>query len=134
MYFVLYYKSNRFYHERKVLAMFVSNANVIMMYFKDEKGFEKNTDKVIYGRLSESQEKFENGSKVEGAYTYESWNARFVGDAKKAVENLDDKSIVTLKSFDVRQPYDKEKNKSYPYVLVSKLEVGAHKKGEEANA
>ncbi|MBP3197306.1 MAG: hypothetical protein J6N21_09925 [Butyrivibrio sp.] len=112
--------------------MFVSNANVIMMYFKDDKAFEKNTDKVIYGRLSESQDKFENGSKVEGQYTYESWNARFVGEAKKAVESLDDKSLVTLKSFDVRQPYDKEKNRSYPYVLVSKLEVGAHKKGEES--
>ncbi len=119
--------------ERKVLVMFVSNANVIMMYFKDEKAIEKNTDKVIYGRLSESQDKYENGAKVEGEYSYESWNARFVGDAKKVVETLDDKSVVTLKSFDVRQPYDKEKNKSYPYVLVSKLEVGAHKRGEDAN-
>lgn len=113
--------------------MFVSNANVIMMYFKDEKAIEKNTDKVIYGRLSESQDKYENGVKVEGKYSYESWNARFVGDAKKVVETLDDKSVVTIKSFDVRQPYDKEKNKSYPYVLVSKLEVGAHKRGEDAN-
>ena len=109
--------------------MFVSNANVIMMYFKDEKAIERNTEKVIYGRLSESHDKFENGAKVEGEYSYESWNARFVGDAKKVIETLDDKSVVTLKSFEVRQPYDKEKKQSYPYVLVTKLEKGANVKG-----
>ncbi len=111
--------------------MFVNDANVILMYFKDEKAIEKNTDKVFYGRLSESQDKFENGEKVEGEYSYESWNARFVGEAKKVAETLEDKSIVTIKQFDVRQPYDKDKKKSYPYVLVTKLEVGAHTANEK---
>ena len=111
--------------------MFVNDANVVMMYFEDKNAFERNTEKVIYGRLSESQDKYENGKKVEGEYTYESWNARFVGDAKKIVENLKDQSVVTLKTFDVRQPYDKDKKQSYPYLLVSKLEVGVVKKGDD---
>ena len=110
--------------------MFVNNLNKTVMFFGDSTA--SNTEKVLYGRISESIKKYENGQVVEGQYDYESWNVRFCGKARKLAEDLKDKDIITIHQADFRNPYNKEKKKTYPYILVMSFEKGVIHKEEHS--
>ena len=59
--------------------------------------------------------KDENGKPV---YEFESWNARFVGKALEKAKKLESKTRIRLTEWNVHNPYDKERKKNYPYILV----------------
>lgn len=83
----------------------------------------KNTDKMIQGRVSESVKTGRRGEDGKDIYEFESWDARFVGNACEKAKNLPDKSKITLTAWAARNPYNKEKKRSYPYLLVMDFEV-----------
>ena len=99
--------------------MYAKNNNHVT-FFKDEKN--QNTDKVVYGRISEA---IKTGKKDgdKDIYEYESWNARFVGKAYDKAKELKDKDHITLTEWNVRNPYVQEKKRSYPYILIMDFEV-----------
>ena len=70
------------------------------------------TDKVARRTLAVSEKK------ADGTYYTEYWDARFVGKAKDAVEFMDEKTRVEIHG-NVHKGYDKDKNMSYPYILVT---------------
>ena len=87
----------------------------------------ENTDKVLYGRVSEA---VKTGRKTEDGkdeYDFESWQARFVGKARAAAENLADKTKIVLTEWAVHPGYDKEKKRSYPYMMIMDFEVHKEK-------
>ena len=79
------------------------------------------TDKMIQARVSISEKSGKKDGK--DVYEYESWPARFVGNACEKAKNLPDKSKITLTAWAARNPYNKEKKRSYPYLLVMDFEV-----------
>lgn len=82
----------------------------------------KNTDKVFYGRVSEAIKVGEDES-GKNKYEFERWDARFVGKAKEKAEHLADGARIALTEWAARNPYNKEKKRSYPYLLVMDFEV-----------
>lgn len=83
----------------------------------------QSTDKMIQGRISESVKTGRKDDQGKDIYEFESWNARFVGKAYEKAVNLADKSKITLTTWAARNPYSKEKKRSYPYLLVMDFEV-----------
>lgn len=83
----------------------------------------QSTDKMIQGRISESVKTGRKDAEGKDIYEFESWNARFVGNACEKAKNLPDKSKITLTAWAARNPYNKEKKRSYPYLLVMDFEV-----------
>lgn len=81
----------------------------------------KHTDKVFYGRVSEAIKVGEEDGK--NKYEFESWNARFVGKAKEKIETLADGTRIVLTEWNVHNPYNKEKKRSYPYIMVVDFEA-----------
>lgn len=81
------------------------------------------TDKMVQGRISESVKTGRKDAEGKDIYEFESWNARFVGNACEKAANLPDKSKITLTAWAARNPYNKEKKRSYPYLLVMDFEV-----------
>ena len=98
--------------------MYVKNKNYVT-YFVDENA--KNTDKVFYGRISEAIKVGEEDGK--NKYEFEQWNARFVGKAKEKAEQLADKTRIALTEWAAHNPYNKEKKRSYPYIMVMDFDV-----------
>lgn len=96
-----------------------SNNNV--KFFKDE--YNGNTEKVVYGRVSEAIKTGQKDDSNKDVYEYETWNARFVGKALEKAKALEDNTSITLKEYSVRNPYVQEKKRSYPYVLVMDFDV-----------
>lgn len=94
----------------------------------------QNTDKMIQGRISESVKTGRKDDAGKDIYEFESWNARFVGKACEKAKSLPDKSKITLTAWAARNPYSKEKKRSYPYLLVMDFEVqdGAQEPQEQA--
>lgn len=90
-------------------------------FWQSEKLKERSTDKCIYGRVSSRVK----DDKAEGGYSYETWNVRIVGKgAVKAKEiGLSDKTNITLTEWSCHCPYDKEKDKVFPYLLISQFEL-----------
>lgn len=102
--------------------MYAKNNNYVTFFMDESK---ENTDKVAYGRISEAIKTGRKDGNKE-IYEYETWNARFVGKAyEKAIEKLTDKAHITLTEWNVRNPYDKEKKRSYPYILIMDFEIRA---------
>ena len=104
-----------------------SNTKINVTYFVDTRG--NNTGKVVYGRVSEAVKTGRKDEKGKDVYSFESWNARFVGKAKEKAEKLADKSRITLTQWSARVDYNKETKKSYPYLMVMDIEIRTH--GEE---
>ena len=108
--------------------MYTKNAKNYVNFFVDERAV--STDKVFYGRVSEAIKKIgidgkplmQDGKVV---YTYETWNARFVGKAKKKCDEhpLADKTSIILTEWSVHNPYVKEKERSFPYILIMDYEL-----------
>lgn len=95
------------------------NSNVT--FFKDSNN--ENTEKCVYGRISEgfnTGHKDDNGRDI---YEYESWNARFVGKALDKAKALEDKTSITIKECNFRNPYVQEKKRSYPYILITDFDI-----------
>lgn len=98
--------------------MFVKTNNYATYFVEKDAN---NTDKVLYGRVSEAIKVGEENGKPK--YEFEGWNARFVGKAREKAAGLADKTSIKLTEFVVRNPYNKEKKRSYPYVMVTDFEV-----------
>ena len=107
-----------------------AKSNNYVTFFKDEKN--ENTEKLVYGRVSESIKTGRQGAGGKDEYEYESWNARFVGKAYDKAKELADKTFIKLTEWSVRNPYVKEKKRSYPYILVMDFEI--HERGGKGNA
>jgi len=102
------------------------------MYAKSEQGNKVNffvdkgavqKDKVFYGRISEPIRTDEKDSSGKYIYEYETWNARFVGKALEKARELKDRTRITLIEWSARNPYNKETNRSYPYILIMDFEI-----------
>ena len=100
--------------------MYSKTANTVT-FFKDN--YKDNTDKVIYGRVSEA---IKTGKKTEDGkdeFVYETWDARFVGGAFEKASVLEDKTAITLTEWAARPNYNKEKKTNYPYLLIMAFDV-----------
>lgn len=82
-----------------------------------------NSDKMVSGRVSEAIKTVRKDAEGKDIYEFETWNARFVGKAYEKAVTLADKSKITLTQWSARNPYIKEKKRSYPYLLVMDFEV-----------
>lgn len=96
--------------------MYVKGSNYVMFFTNENK---ENTEKVLYGRVSESI-KVGDG---ESDYEYESWDVRFVGKAREKANELNDKQTIILTEWACRNPYSKEKKRTYPYLMVFDFDV-----------
>jgi len=105
--------------------MYAKNNNYVT-YFADEKA--KHTEKLHYGRVSEAIKVGEENGK--NKYEFESWNARFVGKAKAKAEKLNDKTSIMLTEWNARCPYDKEKGRAFPYILVMDFDISTPKEAK----
>lgn len=83
-----------------------------LVFFKSKL---QNTDKVIYGNLSES-------NRVNGEYEYTNWTARFVGNAYELARKLVDKDRITVLQWSITKYYDKAKDKEYVTLNVYDFE------------
>jgi len=90
-------------------------------FFNDE-GM-KDTEKVVYGRVTEAFKTGEKNKDGKDIYEHEVWNARFCGKARAKAEGLADKTRITLTEWNARISYNEEKKKSYPYILVTDFEI-----------
>ena len=98
-----------------------STTDVRVNFFIDSKA--KQGENVFYGRVSEPIKTEEINDKGKYIYEYETWNARFVGDALEKARTLADKTRITLKVWSARNPYNKEQGKSFPYLLISDFDL-----------
>jgi len=98
--------------------MYAKSKNYVT-FFKEKSA--KHTEKVFYGRVSEGIKVGEENG--QNKYEFESWNARFVGKAKEKAEQLEDKTSVMLTEWSIRCPYNKEKKRSYPYIMIMDFEM-----------
>lgn len=99
--------------------MYAKSKNYVTYFVEEEAN---HTDKVIYGRVSEA---IKTGESEDGKnkYKFESWNARFVGKAKEKIKVVADKTSITLTEWSIYCPYDKEKKRPFPYIVVMDFEI-----------
>lgn len=83
----------------------------------------QSTDKMIQARVGISEKTGRKDAEGKDIWEFESWPARFIGNACEKAKNLPDKSKITLTAWAARNPYNKEKKRSYPYLLVMDFEV-----------
>lgn len=100
--------------------MYAKN-NTNVTFFKDTN--KENTEKVVYGRISERIATGQKDDAGKDIYEYESWNARFVGKALEKAQALEDKAFITIKECNFRNPYVQEQKRSYPYILITDFDV-----------
>ena len=108
--------------------MYSKNNNRVR-FFKDST--KDATEKVVYGKISEAIKTDKKDADGKDIYEYESWNARFVGKALEKAKALEDNTAITLTEWAVRKPYNKDKNQSYPYIMVMDFEIPSHEDGEK---
>lgn len=111
--------------------MYTKNNNNVI-FFHDPNG--KNTEKMFCARVSESINTGRKDANGKAVYEYENWPARFIGKAKEKAEKLADKTPITLTEWAARNPYNKEKGRSFPYLLVMDLEVREAKKTNNSSS
>ena len=109
-----------------------SKTHVRGKFFKDTHN--ENTEKVTYGRFSESVSTGKTGEDGKAAYEYETYRARFVGKAREKALALEDKARITLTEWAIRNPYNKEKEREYPYLMVMDFEVREKSGGTDDEA
>ena len=100
--------------------MYAKNLNTVT-FFVDT--YNENTEKVVYGRVSEAIKTGKKGEDGKDIYEYENWNARFVGKAREKAAALTDKTAIVLKEWSARVNYNKEKKATYPYLMVMDFDV-----------
>ncbi len=90
-------------------------------FFQTEKAKEISTDKCVIGNFSQRVK----DAREENGYTYENWNIRLVGVAcgKAIAGNLSDKTFIELTKWSVHNPYNKEKERNEPYILVTDFNI-----------
>jgi hypothetical protein len=106
--------------------MFGKN-KIHVTYFEDDK--KENTEKAFFGRISEAIKTGEENGKA--TYNFESWNARFVGKARAKADSLTDKQSITITEWSCRNPYDKERKKNFPYVVITDFEIANEQGNQE---
>ena len=84
--------------------MYAKNKNNVT-FFVDS--YNENTDKVTYGRVSESVKTGKKGEDGKDIYEYENW----------------DKAHIVLTEWSARVSYNKEKKASYPYLMVMDFDL-----------
>jgi len=90
-------------------------------YFCDTNA--KHTEKVFYGRVSESIKTTKTDADGKAIYEYESWNARFVGNALEKAKGLQDGQRITLNEWAAHCPYDKTAKRPFPYLMVMDFSI-----------
>jgi len=90
-------------------------------FFIDEKAVQK--EKVFYGKISVPIKTGEKDVKGRDKYTYETWLARFTGKALEKAKTLSNKTRITLKVWNARNPYSEEQEKSFPYIMVTDFDL-----------
>ena len=95
-------------------------------FFQSEQAKELSTEKCVLGNFSQRV----RDSRSESGYSYENWSIRFVGIAcgKALALNLKDKTFIELLSWSVHNPYNKQKEKNEPYILVTDFNIVADDK------
>ncbi len=79
------------------------------------------TDKAVFSSLSEGiKVGEENGQSV---YENDYWNTVFCGKAYQKALFLKDKDRVNILEMNIRNPYNKERKKSYPQITVMDFEL-----------
>lgn len=100
-----------------------SKTTVNVTYFKAGEDA-KHTDKMFVGRVSEGIKTGETNPETgKPILEFESWQTRFVGKALEKAKVLEDKTVIKLTEWAARNPYSKERERPYPYLLVSDFEV-----------
>ena len=102
--------------------MYTKGTKNYVTFFNSDKD---STEKVVYGRVSESFKKtgadgqplMQDGKQV---YEFETWSVRLVGKAKEKYDKalLDDKTSIILTEWAAHVTYNKEKKQSFPYLVV----------------
>ena len=100
--------------------MYSKTGNIVTFF---NNNFKENTEKVVYGRVSEAIKTGKKTDDGKDEFIYETWDARFVGGAREKAAVLEDKTAITLTEWSARVDYNKEKKASYPYLLVMAFEV-----------
>lgn len=100
--------------------MYAKGKNYVTFFIE---GNVSHTEKLYYGRVSEAIKQSVVGEGGKSKYEFESWNARFVGKAREKAEKLSDKTSITLTEWNIRCPYDKVKQRPFPYIMVMDFEI-----------
>lgn len=111
-------------------TMYAEHKNYVRYFTVEGK---EGTEKVHYGRLSESFKTDKTDEKGRELYEYETWDARFVGAAKAKVEKLKNGQSIALTKWAARCPYSKEHKRCYPYLLVMDFDI-VLSKGENSSS
>ena len=100
--------------------MYTKHSNYVTFY---QDTHNQNTEKITYGRVSEAIKTGQKGEDGKDIFEFENWDARFVGKAREKALALTDKARITLTEWSARNPYNKDKKRSYPYLMVMDFEV-----------
>ena len=100
--------------------MYAKNKNYVTFYTDS---YNQNTEKVTFGRVSEAINTGKKGEDGKDIFEFENWDARFVGKAREKALTLTDKTRITLTEWSARNPYNKEKKRSYPYMMIMDFEI-----------
>lgn len=111
-----------------------SEKGIYARYFicTNEKLIERNTDSRLYGTVSIREQIGGFGKDEEAVYEYQNWNCVFCG--KKCVEkasHIASKTLIVLKTVDIRNRYDKSTEKSYPEIRILDFDVYTSEKNDE---
>lgn len=107
--------------------MYARNDNTVYFFTNPNAS---NTDKVTYGRISEAVKTGRKDAEGKDIWEFESWRALFVGKAREKALALSDKVKIKLTEWSARCPYNKEKKRAYPYLMVMDLEIVQAQKDE----
>lgn len=100
-----------------------SKTSVTVTYFKAGEATQ-HSDKMFVGRVSEGIKTTQpDPATGKAIYEFDSWNTRFVGKALEKAKGLENKTVIKLTEWAARNPYSKERERSYPYLLVTDFEV-----------
>lgn len=97
-------------------------------FFQNEKAKEISTDKCIFGNFSQKVK----DSRAKDGYTYENWSVRICGVAlgKALTLPLKNKDFIQLKAWSVHNPYNKEKDRNEPYIMITDFDLITDEQGQ----
>lgn len=108
--------------------MYAKNENTVYFFTHPNAA---NTDKVTYGRISEPVKTGRKDAEGKDVWEFESWRALFVGKAREKALMLTDKAKIKLTEWSARCPYNKEKKRAYPYLMIVDFDVVQAQKDAE---
>ena len=115
------------------------------MYFKSEKGIfaryyictnekitARDTDTRLYGTVSIREQIGGFGKNEDPVYEYQNWSCVFSGKAcvDKAA-HIASKTLLILKTVDIRNHYDKNSDKSFPEIRILDFDVYSSEKNDD---